>query len=132
MKSLIFISSLLISQLFSPNANIGMDYSNGGAYLVLADKFGGNLSQEDLASTNIIEVEGCAKGSKITRYKLLVVKDSKKTRFKGDNNRITDEAYKLLKSLKEGDYFEFSDVEAKLPNSNSTVDVWAKKFFVVS
>jgi hypothetical protein len=36
-----------------------------------------------------------------------------------------------LKSLSAGDYFEFSQIKAYLPNGKDVVEVSAKKYFVI-
>lgn len=54
----------------------------GGAYLVFADKMGGEISPEKIRTQCELAVAGCAKGSKIFSFTLLVIKSGKRTSLK--------------------------------------------------
>lgn len=102
----------------------------GGAYLVFAGKFGGKLTQKDVAETKTLQVEGCAKGSVIFTFDLKVTKNGKTKTYHGDSDRLSQEMHTQLKQLSVGDEFIFKNIKAKLP-TKGTVDVWAKKFTIV-
>lgn len=103
----------------------------GGAYLTFADKFGGTVTQRDLNRTNEIGVAGCAKGSKIFQFKLVITKDGKTTSWEGTSPRLTKSMLTVLRSLSKGDEFIFKKVKAYLPDGESAVDVWGKEFMVI-
>jgi hypothetical protein len=109
----------------SPNAE-----TLGGAYLMFAGKFGGELTHEDIVATNLLDVEGCAKGSVIYQFDLKVTKNGKTTTFHGKSNQLTQEMHAQLKQLTVGDEFTFKNTKARLPKEG-TVDVWAKKFIII-
>ncbi len=102
----------------------------GGAYLVFAGKFGGELTKKDIAATKALSVEGCAKGSVIYKFDLKVTKNGKTKSYHGTSDELTREMHKALKELESGDEFTFKKVKARLPKEG-TVDVWGKKFTVV-
>jgi hypothetical protein len=103
----------------------------GGAYLTFADKFGGTVTHKDLNRTSEIGVAGCAKGSKIFQFKLKVTKNGKTTTLEGTSPNLTKRMLTELRSLSKGDEFIFKKVKAYLPDGESEVDVWGKKFTVV-
>ena len=103
----------------------------GGAYLTFANKFGGTVTQKDLNRTNEIGVDGCAKGSKIFQFKLKITKEGKTTSYEGTSPRLTKIMLKDLRNLSKGDEFIFKRIKAYLPDGESKVDVWGKKFTVV-
>lgn len=103
----------------------------GGAYLTFADKFGGTVTYKDLNRTSEIGVAGCAKGSKIFQFKLKITKSGKTTSYVGISPKLTKTMLADLRSLSKGDEFIFKKVKAYLPDGESEVDVWGKKFIVV-
>lgn len=103
----------------------------GGAYLLFANKLGGEVNTEDLACHTELQVEGCARGSKIYQFTLRVTKDGKTRSYKNKSFRLTEEMIAELKNLSAGDAFEFREVKAYLPNGRDSVDVFCKKFRVV-
>ena len=116
---------------FSLDSKVVLDAEMfGGAYLVFAGKFGGELTKKDIANTKILGVDGCAKGSKIYQFDLKITKNGKTTTFHGKSNELTEEMHSQLKQLSIGDEFTFKNTKAKLPKEG-TVDVWAKKFTIV-
>ncbi|MDW3652247.1 MAG: hypothetical protein R8P61_34545 [Bacteroidia bacterium] len=98
----------------------------GGAYLTLAGKFGGNISQAELKAECKLGIEGCAKGSKIFQYSLYIHDKV----YKGNSHSLSDEAIAHLKKLEKGEEFYFKRIRAKLPEGNN-VDVFARTFTVV-
>ena len=107
------------------NANPAPE-KRGGAYLTLAGKFGGNISQAELEAECKLGIEGCAKGSKIFKYSLYIQDKV----YKGSSHSLSDEALAHLKKLEKGDEFHFESIRAKLPEGRN-VDVLARKFTVV-
>jgi len=105
--------------------------SVGGAYVVFAGKFGGDITQKEIESNSEVKVEGCAKGSRIFQFTLSVTKNGKTSTLTNKSNVLTDEMAAQLKSLSKGDSFEFQQTKAYLPNSKNEVDVHGKKFVVV-
>ena len=63
----------------------------GGAYLTFADKFGGEINRDELNSTTEIGVAGCAAGSKIYAFGLLVKKNGTTTKFVGKTYKLSKE-----------------------------------------
>ena len=103
----------------------------GGAYLLFAGKFGGDVSKKDIEAQRELAVDGCAKGSRIFKYTLVVTKAGQSTTYQSASNVLTGEMLNKLKNLSAGDYFEFSQVKAYLPNGKDVVDVSTKRFFVI-
>lgn len=103
----------------------------GGAYCVFANKFGGEISKKDLLDYNELEIFGCAAGSKIFEYTLVITKNEQKSTYQGKLKLLTDAMLAKLRSLSAGDEFIFNDMRAHLPNSNGNIDVTGKKFVVV-
>jgi len=112
-----------------PETAIETDY--GGAYLVFAGKFGGDITRKEIESNTEVKVEGCAKGSRIFQFTLSVTKNGKTTTLTNKSNLLTDEMATQLKSLTKGDSFEFQQTKAYLANSKDVVDVHGRKFVVV-
>ena len=103
----------------------------GGAYCVFANKFGGEISKKDLLDNSELEIFGCAAGSKIFQYTLVITKSRQKSTYQGKLKLLTDSMLAKLRSLSAGDEFIFNDMRAHLPNGNGNVDVMGKKFIVV-
>ena len=119
------------------NAHISMDAKAafdadifGGAYLLFAGKFGGELTKKDIANTRTLSVEGCAKGSVIFEFDLKITKNGKTTTYSGKSDELTAEMHAQLKQLSVGDEFTFKNTKARLPKEG-TVDVHAKVFTIV-
>lgn len=103
----------------------------GGAYLLFAGKFGGEITRKEIGSNSEVKVEGCARGSRIFQFTLHVTKSGKTKTLTGKSDLLTDEMIEQLKSLSKGDSFEFQNTKAWLPNNKDVVDVHGKKFIVV-
>jgi hypothetical protein len=103
----------------------------GGAFLLFAGKFGGEVNCKEIAEQKELAVDGCAKGSKIFKYTLVITKGGQKSTYHATSNVLSGEMQTKLKTLSAGDSFEFSEIKAYLPNGKDIVDVHAKKFVVV-
>lgn len=103
----------------------------GGAYCQFAGKFGGEVPLKYLQTTEKLEIAGCAAGSTITKFKLIIKSADKTIKIDGKSATLTEEMLKALKALSPGDTFVFDNMKAKLP-SGGTVDVWCKTFTVVT
>jgi hypothetical protein len=103
----------------------------GGAYLLYAGKFGGEVNKKEIAEQRELAVDGCAKGSKIFKYTLVITKGGQSFTYQASSNVLTSEMQTKLKTLAAGDSFEFSQIKAYLPNGKDVVEVHSKKFFVV-
>ncbi|MFK7770611.1 MAG: hypothetical protein AB8F94_00675 [Saprospiraceae bacterium] len=127
----LFFTGGLLS--FSTDGNIPAAEEDviGGAYLTFANKFGGTVTQKDLNRTDEIGVDGCAKGSRIFQFKLKITKNGKTTSYEGTSPSLTKTMLTDLRNLTKGDEFIFKRVKAYLPDGESEVDVWGKKFTVV-
>ncbi len=113
------------------NTEALVDIPVGGAYLVFAGKFGGEVSKNEISGQTELKVDGCAKGSRIFEYTIHIKKGGKTSKLSNHSNALTSEMLAALKSLSKGDEFEFSNTKAYLPNGKDVVDVHAKKFMVV-
>jgi hypothetical protein len=102
----------------------------GGAYLTIAEKFGGEITLQELKSTEELGVAGCAAGSKIVQFRLEIYAAQGKKTFKRSTHRIDREISGSLGKLKVGDSFNFFSVKATLP-SGDKVDVVSRKFIVI-
>lgn len=123
---------LLFSTSLTLSANEPVRAEYGGAYLVFAKKMGGEITTKALSGACELGVAGCAKGSRIFSYKLVVVKNGKRTSYPvQSSNELTQEMQASLASLQPGDSFEFKQIKAYLPNGQGQVDVFAKRFEVV-
>ena len=112
-----------------PSVSVASDV--GGAFLLFAGKFGGEVNKKEIAEQNDLAVDGCAKGSKIFKYTLIVTKGGQSFTYNATSNVLTSEMQTKLKTLTAGDSFEFSQIKAYLPNGKDVVEVHSKKFFVV-
>lgn len=103
----------------------------GGAYVVFAGKFGGELSKQEMAGQTEVKVDGCAKGARIFEFTLYITKGGERITLRGNSNVLSREIRAELNALNKGDAFEFKDTKAYLPNSKDVVEVHARKFIVV-
>lgn len=115
----------------SPGLRAAAEAPYGGAYLLFAGKFGGEISRKEIASHSKVSVDGCAKGSQIFQFTLYITKDGNAVSMKSKSNILTADMIAKLKSLSKGDSFEFRNTKAHLPNGKDVVDVYAKRFVVV-
>ncbi len=116
---------------FSPNAEREFSSPNGGAYLTFAGKFGGELTTKDLKKYKKVEVSGCAKGSKIFKFTLHIVKKGKHKTHRTQSSNLTATMLRDLQTLTKGDKFYFKNVEAHLPNGKDKVDVHTRTFTII-
>jgi tripartite-type tricarboxylate transporter receptor subunit TctC len=103
----------------------------GGAFVVFAGKFGGELSKKEMAGQTEVKVDGCAKGARIFEFTLYITKGGQRITLKGNSNILSSEIRAQLNALNTGDAFEFKEAKAYLSNSKDTVDVHSRKFIVV-
>lgn len=103
----------------------------GGAYLVFADKFGGEISKKQIEGQRELKVNGCAAGSRIFTYTLEITHAGKMSSYAAKSHELTADMLKSLKALQVGDSFEFKKTKAYLPNGKEEVDVHSRKFVVV-
>lgn len=103
----------------------------GGAHLLFAGKYGGNISKKEISGKRELDVEGCAKGSRIFQYALKINAGNNVSSFKSASNQLSTDMLNKLEALKAGDSFEFSDVKAYLPNGKDIVKVTSQKFVVI-
>jgi len=112
------------------NVEAAIDVPVGGAYLVFAGKFGGEISKNEMSGQTELKVDGCAKGSRIFEYTIHITKGGKTSKLSNRSNVLTSEMLAALNSLSKGDEFEFRNTKAYLPNGKDIVDVHTKKFMV--
>ena len=105
----------------------------GGAFLLFAGKFGGEVTKSEIASAgkSDLQVDGCAKGSRIFEYTIYITKGGQTTKLSNKSNVLTAEMRDQLNRLSKGDAFEFKDTKAYLPDGKEVVNVHGKKFLVV-
>ena len=127
---LLLFSAASIHQLGTQHIADNADHDLGGAYLIFAGKHGGTLSPADIAKVKSLEIAGCAAGSAIMTFTLHVTRHGIASAFEDSSAVLSSEILSKLRELTIGDFFEFSDVTAKLP-TGGIVDVWAKKFTVI-
>lgn len=103
----------------------------GGAYLLFAEKFGGEVTITQIKSQRELKVDGCAKGSRIFSFVIEITHKGETTTFSSKSNVLTKEIIASLANLKPGDHFEFKNTKAYLPNGKDVVEVHSRKFLVV-
>jgi hypothetical protein len=104
----------------------------GGAYVVFAGKYGGEITKKDLEGQTTLGVDGCARGSRIFQFTLHVRKNGKTATYSAKSNSLTREMISALSSLSDGDEFEFKNMKAYLPNGKDVVEVHGKAFKMVA
>ena len=103
----------------------------GGAYLVFAGKYNGEIKKSEIANQKELGVEGCAKGSRIFKFTLEVKKNGALSTMYAESNLLTNEMLTKLKSLSTGDTFEFKALKAYSVDHKDVIDVHGGKFTVV-
>jgi len=103
----------------------------GGAYLFFAGKYGGDITKQEMTGHTEVNVEGCAKGSRIFNFTLTITKGKNTSTYTNASNVLSTEMRDKLNSLSKGDAFEFRHVKAYMPNGKDVVDVRGSKFVVV-
>jgi hypothetical protein len=104
--------------------------SIGGAYATFADKFGGEINKTELMQNSKVGVAGCAEGSLIFTFDLMVHSEGNSEVFSGKSHQLTEDMLKSLRALSKGDSFEFKEVKAQLPTGGK-VDVLGRIFTIV-
>ena len=108
-----------------------IEAANGGAYVVFAGKFGGEITRKEIENNSEVQVDGCAKGSQVFQFTLSITKNGKTNTLTNRSNLLTAGMKAQLKSLSKGDSFEFQNTKAYTPNSRDVVDVHGRMFVVV-
>lgn len=127
-----FFQLCLILAPFVTSANPGLSSDIGGAYLVFGNKMGGKITAKVLQSACELDVAGCAKGSQIFSFRLVVFRNGKRSTYQvEDSNELSAEMRASLANLKAGDTFEFKQIKAYLPNGRDQIDVFAKRFKLI-
>lgn len=103
----------------------------GGAYVVFAGKFGGEITPQEIASQTELSVDGCARGARIFEVTLSITKGGQTNTWTHNSHLLTPDMRAQLKSLTKGDVFEFQKTKAYLGNSSDVVNVHSRKFVVV-
>ena len=121
MKTLIVLFAAFAMPFFNSHLNLAastapadLKSAPGGAYLVIAEKFGGDITRDEIASHSKLGVMGCAEGAVIYRFTLELEVKGKKKQFAGDSNTLSSEMRVALESLKKGDEFTFRRVKARI------------------
>ncbi|MCC6279201.1 MAG: hypothetical protein IT262_01270 [Saprospiraceae bacterium] len=117
----------------SPGMETAVDADFGGAFLLFAGKFGGEITKNEIvtASKSDLQVDGCARGSRIFEYTIYITKGGQTSKLSNKSNTLTGEIKDKLKALSKGDTFEFKDSKAYLPDGKEVVNVHGKQFKVV-
>lgn len=103
----------------------------GGAYVLFAGKFGGEVTPQEIASQTELAVDGCARGARIFEVTLSVTKSGQTSTWTHNSHVLTPDMRAQLKSLTKGDVFEFQKTKAYLGNTSDVVNVHGRKFVVV-
>lgn len=131
-------AAVLLACSFTETTRLGADFAAieavpvGGAYLVFAGKYGGEITPQEMQGQTSLGVDGCARGSRIFQFTLEVKKNGKASSYSANSNLLTKEMIAHLRSLSAKDEFEFKKIKAYLPNGKDVVDVHGKKFTVVA
>lgn len=141
MQIFTLVALLLIACSFAPasapsggaikNTDAAIEVPVGGAHLIFAGKFGGEISKKEMSGQTELKVDGCARGSRIFEYTIHITKGGKTNKLSNRSNVLTSEMLAALNSLSKGDAFEFRNTKAYLPNGKDVVDVHTNKFVVV-
>lgn len=111
---------------------VSMEAPVGGAYLVFAGKRGGNIKKSEIKAHTELQVDGCARGSKIFMFTLAVNRKGKVIRFHAKSNVLSADMVTALNGLEAGDSFEFISTKAYMPDGKDEVDVHSQTFVVVA
>lgn len=131
---------LLASSFVNQPAPVGMPLKGreakapipyGGAYVLFAGKFGGEITKQEMEGQTELKVEGCVKGARIFDFTLSITKNGKTSVLTNNSDVLTADMRAALKSLAKGDEFEFRKTKAFLSNGKDVVDVRGSKFVVV-
>lgn len=126
-----FTPSPTTTATLSPGMETAVDADFGGAFLLFAGKFGGEITKTEIAGHSDLQVDGCARGSRIFEYTIYITKGGQTSKLSNKSNTLTGEIKDKLKALSKGDTFEFKDSKAYLPDGKEVVNVHGKQFKVV-
>ena len=104
--------------------------ATGGAYVMFAGKYGGEITKREMEGQTEIKVEGCVKDVRIFDLTLSITKNGKTSTLTTNTHVLTADMLTRLKSLTKGDAFEFQHTKAYL-TTGKAVDVRGSKFVVV-
>lgn len=107
------------------------NFSFGGAYLLFAGKYGGEVTRKQINGQRELGVDGCAAGSRIFTFSLDITCAGKTKSYSAKSNTLTPDMLGALKNLTAGDCFQFRKIKAYLPNGRDVVEVGSKEFTVV-
>ncbi len=103
----------------------------GGAFVLFAGKFGGEITKKEIENQTEIVVDGCARGARIFEMTLSITKSGQTTTLTATSSLLTAQMRTQLKNLNKGDAFEFQRTKAYLSGGNEVVNVQSEKFKVV-
>lgn len=128
---LMLIPMFMVAAITQSNADITCNSDVlGGAYVTLADKFGGEITTKELKTVKELGIAGCAKGSKVYAFILEIKSKGNTKRFTGDSNSLSKEILYNLGTLTKGDSFIFTKIKANLPTGGK-IDALGRTFTVV-
>lgn len=134
LTAMLFLGSSFVNRAMSDaallqNENTSVPY--GGAFVLFAGKFGGEITKKEIENQTEIVVDGCARGARIFEVTLSITKGGQISTLTATSNVLTAEMRTKLKELQKGDVFEFQRTKAYLNVSNNVVNVRGEKFKVV-
>lgn len=103
----------------------------GGAWVLFAGKYGGDISRQEIAAQTGITVGGCSNDARVSTFTVSITKNGKTKSYTTDSGNLTAEMITALKSLSKGDVFEFNRTKAWIDNGKYHVDVRGAKFSVI-
>lgn len=131
---LLFLGSSFVNTAISngvPLKNERATVPYGGAFVLFAGKFGGEITQKEIENQTEIFVDGCARGARIFEVTLSITKSGQTSTLTATSKVLTAEMRIQLKGLKKGDAFEFQRTKAYLSGGNEVVNVRGERFKVV-
>lgn len=132
-KNFLFATSaLLLTCSFTEITRLNPPAPAGGAYVVFAGKFGGEITKQEMEGQTSLGVDGCARGSRIFQFTLEVKKSGRTSTYSAKSNNLSNEMTSALRSLSVGDEFEFKNMKAYLSNGKDVVDVHGKAFKIAA
>lgn len=131
MKNSVKILSTLTFIWLMASAFISRPTDFGGAWVLFAGKYGGEINKQEIAAQTCITVGGCSKDWRVTTFTLVVTQSGKTNSYTTDSATLTAEMSTQLNSLKNGDAFEFQQTKAYIKEGKYLVDVRDAKFTVI-
>ena len=103
----------------------------GGAWVLFAGKYGGEISKQEIAAQTGITVGGCSKDARVSTFTVSITKNGKTKSYTTDSGNLTAEMSTQLRSLNKGDVFEFNHTKAWINDGANHVNVRDAKFTVI-